>query len=130
MSFKPKALVIDDDRAIVAGVQMRLTHAGFDVVVAHDGPAGLLKIKTDKPDIVLLDVRMPTMDGLTVLHELQNDPAGIKPPVIMLSASLQDRQTALDAGAHYFLTKPYRSSDLLDAVSCVLSTSISGESNE
>lgn len=119
-----KALVVDDDKNIVAGVQMRLTHAGFDVLTAYDGIDGLAKIRSEHPDLVLLDVRMPGMDGLSVLQSLRADDSSQAPPVIMLSASLQDQQTALDAGAHYFLTKPYRSSDLLEAISSVLTASV------
>ena len=124
MSPKPKILVIDDDRAIVTGVQMRLTHAGYQVVVAYDGVEGLDMIRMENPDAVLLDVQMRRMDGLTVLKELREDQTIVKPPVIMLSASLQDHQSALEAGAHYFLTKPYRSCDLLDAVDSVLSSPV------
>ncbi|QDV44144.1 Transcriptional regulatory protein YycF [Stieleria neptunia] len=121
MSHDSKIVVIDDDRGIVLGVQMRLTHAGYEVLVAYDGTEGLELIQSANPDLVLLDVQMPNLDGLAVLKALQDDPATATPPVIMLSASLQDQQTALDAGAHYFLTKPYRSSDLLDAVTSVFS---------
>ncbi len=121
MSHDSKILVIDDDRGIVLGVQMRLKHAGYEVRVAYDGAEGLELIRSENPDLVLLDVQMPNLDGLSVLKSLQDDPTTVTPPVIMLSASLQDQQTALDAGAHYFLTKPYRSSDLLDAVTSVLS---------
>lgn len=120
VASKPKALVIDDDRGIVAGVQMRLAHAGFEVITSFDGVEGLSRIKSENPDIVLCDVQMPRMDGLTVLRELRNETGTTNPPVIMLSASLQDQRTALDAGAQYFLTKPYRSADLLDAICSIL----------
>ncbi|WP_182870018.1 response regulator transcription factor [Rhodopirellula sp. JC639] len=122
MSHKSKIVVIDDDRGIVLGVQMRLRHAGFEVAVAYDGTEGLELIRSQNPDLVLLDVQMPNLDGLSVLKSLREDPDLVTPPVIMLSASLQDQQTALDAGAHYFLTKPYRSSDLIDAIASVLAT--------
>ncbi|QEF98506.1 Transcriptional regulatory protein YycF [Stieleria maiorica] len=125
MSHESKIVVIDDDRGIVLGVQMRLRHAGFDVSVAYDGTEGLELIRSQNPDLVLLDVQMPNLDGLAVLKCLREDPDVVTPPVIMLSASLQDQQTALDAGAHYFLTKPYRSSDLIDAIASVLPTSAS-----
>jgi DNA-binding response OmpR family regulator len=120
VASKLKALVIDDDRGIVTGVQMRLAHAGFEVITSFDGVEGLSRIKSENPDIVLCDVQMPRMDGLTVLRELRNETGTTNPPVIMLSASLQDQRTALDAGAQYFLTKPYRSADLLDAVWSIL----------
>lgn len=101
---------------------MRLSYAGYEVKTAHDGVEGLELIRTEKPDLVLLDVRMPRMDGLSVLRALRDDPDTTTPPVIMLSASLQDQQTALEAGAQYFLTKPYRSGDLIDAVAAVAPT--------
>ncbi len=117
---KLKALVVEDDRAIAEGVVLRLTYAGYDAVAAFDGIQGREMIRSFNPDIVLLDVRMPGKDGLTVLREIRRGQEHPHPPVIMLSASLQDRQTALDAGAQYFLSKPYRSATLLAAIESAL----------
>ena len=117
---KPTALVIDDDVAIATGVKIRLGHAGFDVSTAGDGEEGLAKIQREDPDVILLDVRMPNMDGLTVLKHLRLDSPRVADRVVMLSASLQDREVALESGAKYFLTKPYRGSDLIDAVDAIV----------
>ncbi len=116
---KPFAIVVDDDRGIVAGVKMRLAHAGYDVECAHDGIEGFEMIRSQHPDVALLDVRMPGRDGLEVLQQLRVDPETASIPVIMLSASLRDRNTAFESGAQFFLTKPYRSQDLLEALSSV-----------
>lgn len=121
---RPRVLVIDDERSIALGVKLRLEHSGCKVDMAHDGVEGLDAIASLHPDLVLLDVRMPRMDGLEVLRRLHQDPDETPPPVIMLSASLQDEQVALDAGAEFFLTKPYRSTDLLEAMSTALGAGV------
>lgn len=110
------AVVIEDDPEISLGVTLRLRSEGFEVASALDGRSGLQLVKDVLPDLVVLDVRMPEMDGLELLRRLHLDMGDAAPPVIMLSASLQDQQPALDAGATYFLAKPYRSSSLLDAI--------------
>ncbi len=118
-------LIIDDDHAIAKGVSMRLKHAGYRISTAFDGEDGLEKVDAERPDVVVLDVRMPGKDGLTVLRELRLNAEHVHRPVIMLSASLQDQQTALDAGAQCFLTKPYQSCDLLNAMASVLNVTTS-----
>ncbi|MEM0926331.1 MAG: response regulator [Planctomycetota bacterium] len=110
------AVVVEDDPAISRGVCMRLQHEGFETVAAFDGESGLEQIRQRSPMFVILDVLMPGMNGLELLQELRREMGNSAPPVLMLSASLQDQQAALDAGATYFLTKPYRSSELLDAI--------------
>ncbi len=116
----PRALIIEDDPNIAAGVQMRLRHAGFQTRIACDGVEGLDEIQQWSPEVVLLDVQMPRLDGIEMLGQLKQILPD-HPPVIMLSASLRDRQVSLEAGAQYFLKKPYRSEDLLHAVSNVIS---------
>lgn len=110
------AVVVEDDPAISRGVCMRLKHAGFETSAAFDGATGLEMIRQSAPNFVILDVLMPGMSGLELLQELRSEMGSAAPPVLMLSASLQDQQAALDAGATYFLTKPYRSAELLDAI--------------
>ena len=111
-----RVLVIDDDREIVQGLCKRLAFAGFDVRTAFDGVEGLEAARAEPPDAILLDIRMPRMDGLSVLRKLRLDDATRNTPVIMLSASLRDRQTALDEGARFFVQKPYESQAVLAAL--------------
>lgn len=116
----PRVLVIDDDREILHGLQTRLQFAGFDVQTALDGEGGLAAAESWRPDAVLLDIRMPKMDGLTVLRELRRRGATRETPVIMLSASLRDRRTALDEGARFFVQKPYEPRAVLAALQAAL----------
>ena len=93
-----KILVVDDERHIVRLVEVNLQRAGYDVVVAYDGVEALEVFAREKPDMVVLDVMMPRMDGFEVLKKLQADPESRNVPVIMLTAKGQeaDRQV-LDA---------------------------------
>ncbi|MEO1615464.1 MAG: response regulator [Planctomycetota bacterium] len=109
---KQKALIVDDDREIAGGIAIRLKSAGFETKCAFDGRAGLELAASYEPDVMILDVRMPQMNGLEVLHELKKQP-GKQPPVIMVSASLLDQDHALECGATFFLKKPYSGQDLI-----------------
>lgn len=117
---KETVLIVDDDKGIARGASLRLEAAGYRTLTANDGAAGVAMALAHKPDAVLLDVRMPQMDGLAALKVLREDERTRDTPVIILSASLRDKQKALDAGARYFLTKPYRSDDVLAALDVVM----------
>ena len=116
MSDAPKILIVDDDREIVEGARLRLGAAGYDTIAAHDGEAGLAAAIANRPDAIVLDVRMPGMDGITALGKLREREETKDVPVIILSASVVDQKAALDAGARFFLTKPYQGSTLIAAV--------------
>ncbi len=112
----PTVLVVDDDRELSHCLAVRLQSAGFEVMSASDGVEGLEVARSAKPDAIVMDVRMPRKDGLTALRELRTD-SGIKStPVIMLSASIRDQQNALQAGASYFVRKPYEANEVLSAI--------------
>ncbi len=89
-------------------------------VAAHDAERGIASTIENHPDLILLDIRMPGMDGLTALTHLQQLDETKSTPVIMLSASLIDQRHALDLGACFFLEKPYDPKALLDAVESAL----------
>jgi CheY-like chemotaxis protein len=120
MFTQPSVLLIDDDRDIVHATSLRLRALGFRTDTAHDGREGLQKARTLLPQAILLDVRMPDLDGLQILDQLQDDPKTRDIPIVMLSASLVDCQAALDSGASYFISKPYAWSQLLAALETVL----------
>jgi CheY-like chemotaxis protein len=113
-------LLIDDDRDVLHGACLRLGAAGYEPTTAVDGRKGIDRAIHDHPDAIVLDVRMPEMDGLEVLSALQQRADTRAIPVIMLSASLVDQDAALEAGARFFLTKPYQSKALLAALSAAL----------
>ena len=89
-------------------------------MAAADGEEGVQRAVADRPDAIVLDVRMPKKDGMTALAELQEQDETRHIPVVMLSASVVDQQRALEAGARFFLTKPYQGRDLLSAVSAAI----------
>ena len=111
-----RVLVIDDELEVASAIESRLHASGYDVSTAHDGEAGLDAVEKTKPHAILLDVRMPKMDGLSVLSHLKSNPATASTPVIILSASLNDKQRVLDCGASFFIQKPFQSSSILAAL--------------
>jgi signal transduction histidine kinase len=117
-----RVLIIDDELDVSSAIQSRLQKKGFDVAAAYDGSTGLEVVKQSEPDVILLDIRMPTMDGLTVLRHLKADPETESTPVVVLSASLRDKQAVLDSGAEFFIQKPFQSHAILDALDSVLDT--------
>ncbi len=118
----PLVLVIDDDAEIVRGLRIRLGAAGYQVLTAGDGERGLTTAIEDRPDAILLDIRMPGMDGLAVLAELRNHAETRSIPVVVMSANVveQTRQKALALGARYFVAKPYPPQTLMAALSSAM----------
>jgi signal transduction histidine kinase/CheY-like chemotaxis protein len=102
---RPVVLVIDDDATVVDLMQRNLTKDGYEVKVARDGATGLALARAAAPDVILLDVMMPGMDGWAVLTELKNDPALRAIPVIM-STMLDEQGMGLALGADDYLVKP------------------------
>ena len=116
MNGNNSVLVVDDDRDVVLGASLRLRAAGYRTDTAQNGREGLMKAINTRPGAIVLDVQMPVMDGLETLDQLQLDQRTRNIPIVMLSASLLDRQRALDAGARFFVEKPYDAPQLLKAV--------------
>ena len=110
-----KILVVDDERHIVRLVQVNLEKAGYDVATAYDGVEALEKVAADKPDMIVLDVMTPRMNGFDVLKKLQADPETQEIPVIMLTAKAQDADIfkGWSSGVSSYLTKPFNPMELL-----------------
>jgi two-component system alkaline phosphatase synthesis response regulator PhoP/two-component system response regulator VicR len=110
-----RILVVDDERHIVRLVQVNLERAGYEVLTAYDGIEAMEKVKTESPDMVVLDVMMPRMDGFEVLKNLQADPRYQNIPVIMLTAKAQDADIfkGWASGVSSYLTKPFNPRELL-----------------
>ncbi|MBN8691123.1 MAG: response regulator [Armatimonadetes bacterium] len=113
-----KILVCDDERHIVRLIQVNLEKQGYQVVTAYDGKEGLEKIKAEKPNLVVLDVMMPYMDGFEVLKNLRREPDFMDLPVIMLTAKAQDKDVfeGYHYGADMYLTKPFNPIELVTFV--------------
>ncbi|MCX7799416.1 MAG: response regulator [Fimbriimonadales bacterium] len=113
-----KVLVCDDERHIVRLIQVNLERQGYQVVTAFDGKEGLEKIRSEKPDIVVLDVMMPYMDGFEVLRSIRREPETESLPVIMLTAKAQDKDVfeGYHYGADMYLTKPFNPMELVTFV--------------
>ena len=109
-----KILVVEDNQDIRELLTDSLRDGGYDVMEAGDGGAGLRSALEDLPDIILLDMMMPVLDGLEVLNRLKANPITQLIPVIMVSAKGQEQDiaTALNSGALSYLVKPWEPDDL------------------
>ncbi|MEO0077997.1 MAG: response regulator [candidate division WOR-3 bacterium] len=117
---RPRILLADDERDIVLVTQVRLEVNGYEVLTVADGAEALERFATFNPDLVLLDLRMPKLDGYQVCRALKSNPATRSVPVIIFSASssqaLALERKCLELGADDFVRKPYTSEDLLAKV--------------
>ena len=112
-------LIVEDDHNIADLLQMYLEKEGYAVTVAHDGGQGLAKFRSIQPDLVLLDVMMPVMDGWSVCKAIRAESAT---PIIMLTAKgeLNDKVQGLKAGADDYVTKPFEMREVLARIEAVL----------
>ena len=113
-----RVLVVDDDPVIQKLLKVNFEMEGYEVLSAADGAEGLDQAGSGRPDVIILDVMMPKMNGLEVLAALKADDSTKNIPVILLSAKAQagDVQAGLDRGANAYVTKPFDPLDLLDRV--------------
>lgn len=109
MSVTKLILLVDDDAEILRGLSVRLRAQGYTITTAADGKAGLEAASCNRPDLIVLDINMPVMDGFTMLAHLREDDALKETPVVMLSANVSEKmkREALKRGAQYFVQKPY-----------------------
>ena len=116
---KAKVLVVEDDRNIAKLLEMYLLKAEYEVEVAYDGGEGMQKFRAVKPDLVLLDVMMPVMDGWQLCRAIREES---KVPIIMLTAKseIDDKVTGLKLGADDYMTKPFDMKEVLARVEAVL----------
>ena len=113
-----RILVADDDPDIVALVTIRLEMAGHEVVSAHDGEAALALVEARVPDLAVLDVSMPRLDGLALTRRLRARTATATLPILILTAAVQatDAAEAVAAGATAYVKKPFSPKELLARV--------------
>jgi len=117
-----RVLIIDDEPSIVISLEFLLKRAGLEVRVARDGEAGLAKLRELLPDLVVLDVMMPKLDGFEVLKAVRADPAIADIPVLMLTAKSREaeQQRGLGLGANAYMAKPFSTHELVDQVMALL----------
>jgi len=115
-----RVLVVDDDPAVSGALQRALRLEGYEVTLAADGPQGLEEVAVRPPDAVVLDIGLPTIDGLDVCRRMRA--AGDDTPVLMLTArdAVHDRVQGLDAGADDYLVKPFALAELLARLRALL----------
>ena len=114
-----RVLVVDDEAGIVTGVRRYFEQAGFEVLAAYDGPTGLAMALAEAPDLVILDLMLPGMDGLDVCRAIRRQS---EVPIIMLTARVEeaDTVTGLELGADDYVTKPFSPRELVARARAVL----------
>jgi len=120
MADQPLVLVVDDDQRIASAIRRALIYEGYQVEVARDGPLALTHVRERPPDLMILDVMLPGLDGMEVARRLQS--AGGEFPILMLTAKdgTSDRVRGLDSGADDYLVKPFAYEELLARVRALL----------
>ena len=127
-----KILIIDDDLDTLRLVGLMLQKQGYRIAAANNGKQGLLKVQEEIPDLILLDVMMPQMDGYEVARRLRQNPETASIPILMFTAKamLDDKVTGFEAGADDYLTKPTHPAELQAHVKSLLSRSVKVDKKE
>lgn len=119
--MKKRILIVEDEQALVKGLKLQLEDS-YDVFMAMDGKQGLDMAATHLPDLILMDITMPEMDGLEVLKRLKEDNATATIPVILLTAKVEVENIyrGYKIGADYYITKPFSTTQLMNGISLFL----------
>lgn len=129
MHEKLRILLVDDEPTIVKMVGKRLEVEGFDVRVAMDGQEALQKTHTEQPDLIILDLMLPKVDGYEVCARLKRDPQYRQIPIMLFTARTQehDRQRGMGCGADAYLCKPFKSQEMLAQIWALMSRTAPAE---
>jgi len=113
--MKPKILIVDDEPDALEVLGFKLREAGFALTFATDGSKALAAVRAERPDLIVLDLMLPEIDGLEVCKILRRDPATVSIPILMLTAKVaeMDRVLGLELGADDYVTKPYSPRELV-----------------
>ncbi len=124
---KGKILVVDDEIYIVHILDFSLGMEGYEVVTALDGEQALEKVKTEKPDLIVLDIMMPKLDGYEVCKSIKSSAETQHIPVILLSAKGRnvDQKLGFDVGADDYITKPFSPRKLVERINQLLGQTVS-----
>lgn len=123
-----KILVVDDEKPIADILKFNLERQGFEVIVAYDGEEAIVKAKMEKPDLILLDIMLPKLDGFAVCRELRKT---MNTPILMLTAkeAETDKVLGLELGADDYITKPFSPRELMARVKANLRRVQNGQKN-
>jgi DNA-binding response OmpR family regulator len=123
MNKPARILLIEDESDFRAGVRIRLDSRGYEVLEAEDGKTGFELARAKSPDLIILDLMLPKMDGYQIARLLKFDAKYKTIPIIMLTARTQktDMETGFSVGADAYLTKPFKSEELLEKIEQLLS---------
>jgi two-component system cell cycle response regulator len=112
-TMKPKVLIVDDEPINIELLEGYLSK-DYDILKAHDGNKAIIIVEANPPDIILLDIMMPGMNGYEVCKKLKDDPKTVHIPIVMVTAlhETKDRKEAIEAGADDFISKPFDISEL------------------
>ena len=128
---KGRILVVDDEIYIVHILDFSLGMEGYEVLTALDGEQALERLKSDRPDLIVLDIMMPKLDGYEVCRTIKTNPETQHIPVILLSAKGRnvDQKMGFDVGADDYITKPFSPRKLVERINALLGQSVSEKSN-
>ena len=123
--IRKKILLVEDEKDMVYAVSLRLEAAGYEVITAVDGQEALNKARHEKPDLIVLDLMLPKIDGYKVCRMLKYDEKYKRIPIIMFSARAQesDKKLGSEVGADAYITKPFEPKVLLAKISDLLAKS-------
>lgn len=115
---KKRILIIDDEQDLVEMLKLRLESVGYEILDAYDGKTGLDKAKEEKPDLILLDLMLPKMDGYQLCRILKFDEEYKRIPIIMLTARAQekDKDQGMTCGADEYVAKPFEPNELVTVI--------------
>ena len=118
MAEQVRILLVDDEPSIIKMVGKRLEVEGFEVLVAMDGQDGLKKAQTDNPELIILDVMLPKLNGYEVCTMLKQDARYQKIPVVLFTAKAQekDEKLGMECGADAYVRKPFRAQELIEKI--------------
>lgn len=129
MPERARILLVDDEPSVVRMIQKRLDNAGYEVLVAMDGEEGFRKAKEDKPDLIILDLMLPKLNGYEICLMLKKDSRYKKIPIVMFSAKAQpkDVEQGLECGADAYVRKPFRAEELLNQIRALIQPPLSAK---
>ncbi len=122
MGEKTKILLVDDEPSIVKMVGKRLEVEGFEVLIAVDGQDGLTKARAESPDLIVLDLMLPQLNGYEVCTMLKQDTRYQHIPIVLFTAKAQDKDEKLgmECGANAYVRKPFRAQELMEKIRSLL----------